>query len=79
LDLPEVQSFIGTAEYIDYKKERFGSDDIVVKGCEGFKLSNIDEYELFKKNYEKSAPLYYQGQVPFDEILEKIKKHLPYL
>lgn len=79
LDLMEVQSFIGTKEYEDYKIERFRSDDTVVNNCEGFHLSDPDEKELFKKNYVDSAPLYYKGQVPFDEILKKFEEWLPKL
>lgn len=72
LDLPEVKAFIGTQEYEEYKKERFKSDNPKVSNCEGFYLNNETERQIFNKEYLKSRALYYQGQIPLDEILKKI-------
>ncbi len=76
LKLPEVQSFIGTTEYVAHKKTRFGNDDIIVTNCAGFHLRDKIERELFQRTYEKSASLYYRGQVPFDELLKEIQSFL---
>ena len=72
LDLTEVKNFIGTDEYEDYKKERFRKYDTVIKSHEGFTLKDKTDRKVFEDNYTKSSALYYKGQVPFQEILDRI-------
>ena len=79
LNLKSVQDFIGTDEYKAYKKERFRSYDTKIKNCEGFILSDPKELKLFNDSYQKSSSLYYKGQVPFGEVLKKIKVYLEML
>lgn len=76
LDLKEVQDFIGTEIYEDYKKERFRKYDTVIKNCEGFTLSDIEERKAFEDNYKKSSALYYKGQIEFSEILLRLSSYL---
>jgi hypothetical protein len=76
LDLTEVKSFIGTAEYENYKKERFRKYDTIIKNCEGFTLKDEIDRKVFEDNYTKSSALYYKGQVPFGEILDRIAEVL---
>jgi len=73
LSLDEVRSFIGTSEYIDYKNERFGSDDVIIKNCQGIFLNDPKERALFENEYVKSSALYYRGQIPFEDILKRIQ------
>ncbi len=72
LDLAEVKSFIGTDEYENYKKERFKKYDTVIKNCKGFDLKDKADRKIFEDNYTKSSALYYKGQVPFQNILDRI-------
>ncbi len=47
----DVQQFIGTQEYEDFKKERFGGDDTRVATSDALKLSDPDDRALFEKEY----------------------------
>lgn len=76
LGLKDVQDFIGTETYEDYKKERFRKYDTVIKNCEGFMLSDEKERQVFEDNYKKSSALYYKGQIEFSEILSRLSNYL---
>jgi hypothetical protein len=72
LNLPEIQEFIGTDQYEDYKRERFRKYDTIIKNCDAFSLSDLEERTIFENNYLRSSALYYRGQVPFADILGRI-------
>jgi hypothetical protein len=77
LDLPEVQDFMKRQAYQDRKIERFRSgDELVIAKNSAFTLKNSEQRDLFAREYKKSSALYYQGQPDFDQILERIGKHL---
>lgn len=76
LDEKSVQDFIGTEEYEGYKTERFRKYDTVIKNCPGFTLADGEDRKVFEENYEKSSALYYKGQIPFQDILDRIAKYL---
>ncbi len=76
LDCKEVQGFIGTDDYEEYKKARFRKYDTVIKNCEGFALSDEEERKIFEDHYLKSSALYYKGQIPFEDILNRIQSYL---
>ena len=77
LDLPEVQDFMKEQAYQDRKIERFRSgDELVIAKNPAFTLKNSEQRDLFAKEYKKSSALYFQGQPDFDQILERIGKHL---
>jgi len=73
---PDVQAFIGTAEYEDFKKERFKSDDLRVSNSDALNLSNPEDRKVFEKEYDRSAGLYYQGRPTLEQILSKFAKDL---
>lgn len=75
---PGVLSFIGTEEYHKHKQARFrGADaEISIPENEAFKLTNPKLRESFKRRYQETAALYYNGQPDFDEILSRIGQHL---
>lgn len=77
LDLQEVQEFIKTPAYQEWKQQRFRSgDELVIAQNPAFTLSDPDQQDLFAKEYRKSASLYYQGQPDFDQLLARIGEHL---
>ena len=76
LELDAVKDFIGTEEYEEYKKERFRKYDTVIKNFDGFTLSDSTDRKVFEDNYIRSSALYYKGQVPFQDILDRIGIHL---
>ncbi|MCK6596052.1 MAG: nucleotidyl transferase AbiEii/AbiGii toxin family protein [Bacteriovoracaceae bacterium] len=81
LELQEIQSFIGTQDYIKRKKERFpkADDPLTLHTNNAFTQLNPSDFELFKKNYELTSSLYYKGQIPLEVVLKKIQDHLPKL
>lgn len=76
LDRKDVQDFIGTPEYQDYKRERFKSLDTNLSQSEAFKISDKEDRKLFEKEYERSKGLYYQGRPTLDDILQKFASNL---
>lgn len=76
LDIKAVQEFIGTDAYEKYKQERFSASNTLIKSCEGFKLSDPNEYKIFEENYIRAASLYYKGQIPFGEIMKRIRFYI---
>ena len=76
IDRSDVQAFIGTKEYVEFKRERFGGDDINISNSDAFKLSNPYDRSLFEKEYNRSASLYFKGRPSLEEILTRMSKDL---
>jgi len=72
----DVQSFIGTEAYTAFKAERFGGDDTTIANSDAFTLSTPQDRELFDREYNRSARLYFRGRPTLTEILERIAKVL---
>ncbi len=74
----DVQSFIGTTEYLTHKNKRFhGADkDIPLSEHPALLLPNIEIRESFIQRYRESANLYYKGQPDFEIILALIKENI---
>ena len=57
--------------------ERFRSgDELVIAKNPAFTLNDSGQRDLFAREYKKSSALYYQGQPDFDQLLDRIGKHL---
>ncbi len=76
IDREDVQQFIGTPQYIEFKKIRFKSLDSKVSNSEALKLSNEADRKIFEKEYNRSADLYYKGRPSLDEMLIRFAKDL---
>ncbi len=78
LSSQEVLEFIGTPEYLKHKEKRFPTIDyeISIHKNEAFLLSSPEIRADFTARYKTTAALYYQGQPPFDELIERIAKHI---
>lgn len=77
LGIAEVQAFIGTPEYIAHKHARFpNADNQHIASNEAFLLSAPETRALYQREYEKTAALYYTGQIPFSDILARIHQHI---
>lgn len=72
----DVRAFIGTSEYEEFKKERFGGDDTKISNSDAFKLSDLNDREIIEKAFARSQSLYYRGQHTLSEILERIGRDL---
>ena len=71
IELKEVQSFIGTAEYEAFKKERFKSDNTKVSESDVLKLSDKNDRAIFEKEYARSSGLYYKGRPTLEQIIAR--------
>jgi hypothetical protein len=78
LNTPEIIDFIGCDEYVKHKEVRFPAIDfnIPISENEAFLLSSKEIRDEFTKRYNATSALYYQGQLPFEEVINGISKHL---
>jgi hypothetical protein len=72
LQVPEVQKFIGTPEYIQHKQKRFRGENQNIAENQAFILSDAKTKDLYAKAYERSSSLYYAKKPSFEEILAEI-------
>lgn len=77
LDNSLVQEFIGTDDYKKHKESRFVGKDkaTIIAENRAFHLTG-EIRERFKKRYEATKTLYYNGQPPFDELLARIQQNI---
>ena len=78
LDDPRVQQFIGSPQYHEHKQKRFPQADRDIPAAinQAFLLESPSIRADYKKRYEATANLYYQGQPPFDLLLARIKQYV---
>lgn len=77
LDNKWVLDFIGTKDYEEYKLVKFKRDlEIPIQKNEAFLLSHPAIRTEFETRYKATAALYYNGQPPFQELLEKIHQNI---
>lgn len=77
LDLPEVQEFLGQVAYEERKRQRFrGGDELQIAKNAAFRLEDAAQRQLFSGEYQKTAALYYLGQPPFEDLLNRIHEHI---
>lgn len=78
LNHPEVQNFLGTPEYEAHKLKRFPKVDLQIPlfENEAFLLSDAGIRTDFKKRYEATKSLYYEGQPSFEEVISRIRMNL---
>src|ERR1700730_3851534 len=73
LERPEVQTFIGTADYIAHKNRRFRSlDNKNIGKNDAFIVSNPEAMKEYAEMYAKTSALYYGRKPTFEDILKKI-------
>ncbi|MCK4917088.1 MAG: nucleotidyl transferase AbiEii/AbiGii toxin family protein [Candidatus Omnitrophica bacterium] len=73
-----VQNFIEMPAYEERKKKRFSVRDnkILLSEQEAFLLKGATIRKQYKDEYIKTAALYYEGQLPFEEIMGIISENL---
>ena len=77
IERDDVQKFIGTTEYNDFKQEHFGkSDDIIITNSDAFALPDPNDRKIFDQAYRRSENLYYKGRPNFQEILDRINQDI---
>ena len=76
-----IISFIGTTEYLDHKSKRIKGKDNEIRVSEhpALQLEDPAVRKSFEIKYKATSKLYYKGQPPFDEIIERINYFLPTL
>ena len=75
LDHSGVIGFIGTQEYLEHKRKRFPRKDLEVPihANEAFLLSDPAIREAYTDRYHRTSGLYYQGQPPFEDVMDRIR------
>jgi hypothetical protein len=77
LGLDEVRDFVREPAYRVRKGQRFRVGDEQVIACNpAFVLADAAQRQRFAREYLKTAALYYQGQPPFESLLERIQQHI---
>jgi len=73
LDLPQVETFIGTDHYFSHKKKRFRfKDEQDLTKNEAFIMRDQKIREFYIEKYTEGKDLYYRGQPAFEDILNKL-------
>jgi hypothetical protein len=75
LESEEVRSFIGTAAYLEHKDDRIRGKDRDFGIHPAFDILHPD----LEREYARTAGLYYLGQVPLSEIVDRISPYLDQL
>jgi hypothetical protein len=77
----DIQSFIGSAEYLAHKAVRIKGADkqIPLQEHPALLLTETEYRESFKSRYKSTSKLYYKGQPDFEEVLARIAIFLPML
>jgi Nucleotidyl transferase AbiEii toxin, Type IV TA system len=74
LEGPEVQAFVGKAEYVTHKDRRFRSlDNKNIAKNQAFILSDGETRKTYAEAYAKTSALYYGSKPTFDQVLERIR------
>lgn len=75
LDDASVQAFIGSADYVAHKAQRFAkADEKDLARNEAFALSDPSVRGAYEKAYASTSALYFRGQPAFDEVLARIQR-----
>ena len=70
---PEVQAFIGTADYEAHKTKRFrGGDNPNIAQNQAFILTDPETRKAYAKAFAESSALYYGDKPTFEQILKEI-------
>ena len=77
----EIINFIGTTAYNKHKAARIkGADNSIPLATHpALCLDDSETKESLKKRYLSTSKLYYKGQPEFEEVMARIKIHLPAL
>jgi hypothetical protein len=77
----DIQSFIGSSEYLAHKAVRIKGADkqIPLQEHPALLLTETEFRESFKSRYKSTSKLYYKGQPDFEEVLARIAIFLPML
>ncbi|WP_363356363.1 nucleotidyl transferase AbiEii/AbiGii toxin family protein [Hydrogenophaga sp.] len=77
LGLEEVQDFMREPAYRVRKGQRFrAGDEQVIARNPAFVLADPAQRQRFAQEYRKTAALYFQGQPPFESLLERIQQNI---
>jgi hypothetical protein len=72
LESAEVRVFIGTETYLEHRNSRFNAMDKNFGIPPAFEILR----PAFEREYARTTGLYYRGQVPLSEIVERIRPYL---
>lgn len=77
LENERVLNFIGSAEYIVYKKHRFRTlDETNIYKNPAFTLPDFKVRKLYDDEFKNKPALYFGNQPRFENILERLQTHI---
>lgn len=75
--MDQVQGFIGTKAYKDYKAKKFKKGaNLDLSSSEAFIMKNKANKEYFSNKFEEGKSLYYDDRPSFDEIIKRIADNI---
>jgi len=75
-----VTAFIGTTKYKQRKETRFRKgDNLNIAENEAFLIRDPETRQQYTAAYQNTAGLYFETQIPFEAILQKIQNHIDQL
>ena len=77
LEHTQVIRFLGSEAYNEHKKRRFRvEDELDIKNNPAFTLMDPDIRTLYAKEFKKKSSLYFEEQIKFEAILERISQYI---
>lgn len=78
LENDQVDAFIGTEEYFAHKEVRIKGKDkeISIQENPAFLLNDEALLKDLGERYKATAALYYKGQIPFADIVARIRANI---
>lgn len=74
LELERVRSFIGTADYDAYKREKIrGADASEFASGEAFTIQDDERYRTFQKEFESLDSLLFSPGPSFEDVIERLR------
>ncbi len=77
LEHKQVIHFLGSDAYKEHKKRRFRvKDELEIKNNPAFTLVDSDIRTLYAKEFKKKSSLYFEEQIEFETILDRISQYI---
>ena len=80
LENERVLKFLGSPEYVVHKQSRFRTQDIInIKENPAFTLKDPEIRNFYSDEFKRKSAMYFGIQPAFEEILQRINKHMDLL
>ncbi len=77
LEVQRVRNFIGSAEYLAHKANRFRSqDEMEIRLNPAFVFKNPETKRLYSEEFKQKSAIYFKEQPSFEAVLERITQYI---